>query len=48
MIEGIAFNFLSHVATKLVRGPLIAYTQPQADLHSIQLEAQDSGPLLPI
>jgi hypothetical protein len=45
MVDGIAFDIISDIATNLIRGPLIEYTQGQADLLGIPLETQDSGPM---
>lgn len=45
MVEGVGFDLVSDIATNIIRGPLIAYTQQQSDLLGISLEAQDSGPM---
>jgi hypothetical protein len=45
MVEGIAYDIVSDIATNIIRGPLIAYTQTQAALLGIPLERQGSGPL---
>lgn len=45
LVEGIGFDIVSDIATNIIRAPLIEYTQQQADLLGITLEAQDSGAL---
>lgn len=45
MVEYIGRDRISDIVTNIIRGPLIQYTQQQADLLSIQLTPQDSGPM---
>lgn len=45
MVENIGRDRISDIATNIIRGPLIEYTQKQADLLGIPLETQDSGPM---
>jgi hypothetical protein len=45
MVDGIAYDIISDIATNIMRGPLIEYTQAQADLLGIATEPQDSGPM---
>lgn len=46
MVENISSDRVSDITINLIRGPLIRYTQAQAQLHGIPLEdGVDSGPL---
>lgn len=46
MVEGIAADIISDIATNIIREPLIRYTQEVAGYHEIPLEPEvDSGPL---
>lgn len=45
MVEGIAFDKVSDIATNIIRQPLIAYTQAMAEIYGIPVQRQDSGPL---
>jgi hypothetical protein len=45
MIEGISFDIVSDIATNVMRGPLIRFTQEQAIFWDIPLKKVASGPL---
>jgi hypothetical protein len=46
MIEGISVDIVSDIATNIIRGPLIKYTQEMSDLYGISLsEGVDTGPV---
>jgi hypothetical protein len=45
MVEYIGRDRISDIVTNIIRGPLIHYTQLQADLLGIRLTPQDSGPM---
>ncbi len=45
LVPGIGHDIVSDITTNVLRGPLIAYTRQQADLHRIPVAQVSSGPV---